>query len=155
MINRRTMLKHTALVGAALATNQTIPLAMAQRKFEPVKIGELAKLDKENATLTFSFDGQSAIVTRVAKPAKVSERVLEFKHQDATVYLAAYNLACTHAGCEVDKPNQDLHLDCPCHGSRFAVDGTVIAGPARQPLRAIGLKLEDGVLYAVDYLAVK
>jgi Rieske Fe-S protein len=155
MINRRTMLKHTALVGAALATNQATALTMAQRKFEPVKIGELAKLDKENATLSFTFDGQNAIVTRVAKPTKANERVLEFKHKDATVHVAAYNLVCTHAGCDVDKPNQDSHLDCPCHGSRFAVDGSVVGGPARQPLRAIQLKLEDGVLYAVDYLAVK
>ena len=27
--------------------------------------------------------------------------------------------------------------DCPCHGSRFSVDGTVLNGPASRPLSAL------------------
>jgi cytochrome b6-f complex iron-sulfur subunit len=154
-INRRTMLKHSALVGAALATHQTLPQVFAQSKFKPVMIATLEKLDKEFASLGFNFDGQSALLVRLPKPDKSSDRVLEVKKGDDTMYFTAYNLVCTHAGCTVNSLNRDRQLDCPCHGSRFAADGAVVMGPARQPLRGIQLKLEDGMLVAVDYVPIK
>lgn len=42
--------------------------------------------------------------------------------------------ACTHLGCEVRFNRDEQSWDCPCHGSRFAVDGTVLEGPAVSPL---------------------
>lgn len=45
----------------------------------------------------------------------------------------AISTVCTHLGCIV-KPTAE-GFECPCHGSRFAVDGSVTRGPAPQPLR--------------------
>ena len=158
-INRRTLLKHTALVSAALATSRALPVVSAQSKFQPMKIGDIAQLKDEFSTVPFRFDDQSALVTRLPKPEKPGDRVLEVKHKNTSLYLAAYNLVCTHAGCNVAKPTAEFstakELSCPCHGSRFAPDGAVLGGPAREALRPIKLKLEGDVLYAVDYATSK
>ncbi|HUF12153.1 MAG TPA: Rieske (2Fe-2S) protein [Longimicrobiales bacterium] len=46
---------------------------------------------------------------------------------------AALSPICTHLGCTVDVAGQ--RLVCPCHGSTYARDGTVLRGPAERPLR--------------------
>jgi Rieske Fe-S protein len=43
-------------------------------------------------------------------------------------------------GCIVKWNSDEQSFDCPCHGSRFAVDGTVINGPAKSDLAKIKIK---------------
>jgi len=46
-------------------------------------------------------------------------------------------LTCTHLGCTVRWNEAETTWDCPCHGSRFGHDGTVLQGPAVHDLRRI------------------
>jgi len=52
---------------------------------------------------------------------------------------------CTHSGCTVElESNPPIY--CPCHGSAFALDGSVLAGPARRPLTPYPATVEsDGI----------
>jgi Rieske Fe-S protein len=48
---------------------------------------------------------------------------------------------CTHKGCVVNKV-ADGTIDCPCHGSKFHLDGTVANGPAQAPLPTMPVTVE-------------
>ena len=50
---------------------------------------------------------------------------------------------CPHAGCELTWVAEDREAECPCHGSRFAGDGSVLSPPARADLRAYPVELLD------------
>ncbi|GGS30880.1 FAD-dependent oxidoreductase [Actinokineospora fastidiosa] len=55
-------------------------------------------------------------------------------YRDADGELHAVGLTCTHLGCVVRFNTAEHSWDCPCHGSRFDVDGEVLEGPATKPL---------------------
>jgi cytochrome b6-f complex iron-sulfur subunit len=59
----------------------------------------------------------------------------------------ALSAVCTHLGClSVCKQDAGV-IACPCHGSSFQRDGSVIAGPAPRPLPWLKMWLgEDGSL---------
>jgi len=51
-------------------------------------------------------------------------------HRDDEGELHTLSARCTHLGCIVDWNPADRAWECPCHGSRFAGDGTLVQGPA-------------------------
>lgn len=59
-------------------------------------------------------------------------------YRDEGGALHAVSARCTHLGCIVSWNGAERSWDCPCHGSRFDVDGEVLQGPAVNPLRRGG-----------------
>jgi glycine/D-amino acid oxidase-like deaminating enzyme/nitrite reductase/ring-hydroxylating ferredoxin subunit len=63
------------------------------------------------------------------------ERAAVYRDPAGTIH--AVSATCTHLGCIVHFDDADPGWECPCHGSRFAVDGSVLHGPANRPLDPI------------------
>jgi glycine/D-amino acid oxidase-like deaminating enzyme/nitrite reductase/ring-hydroxylating ferredoxin subunit len=59
-------------------------------------------------------------------------KVGAFREPDGTLHVVS--LRCTHLGCLLRFNGAERSWDCPCHGSRFDVDGSVLEGPAVRPL---------------------
>ncbi len=51
-------------------------------------------------------------------------------YRDPDGTLQGVSLRCTHLGCLLRFNAAETSWDCPCHGSRFDVDGSVLEGPA-------------------------
>lgn len=75
--------------------------------------------------------GQGAIVREGQKKLAV--------YRDEQGELHAFSAACTHLGCVVSWNSAERSWDCPCHASRFNVQGDVLHGPASAPLEAVSL----------------
>ncbi|HLF02302.1 MAG TPA: ubiquinol-cytochrome c reductase iron-sulfur subunit [Anaerolineales bacterium] len=80
-------------------------------------------------------------------PAAI-ERARIYLMQDDKGYYALDNV-CTHLGCLV-RPQESGGFACRCHGSRFTADGTVITGPAVQPLPYLELRWDATGQIVVD-----
>jgi nitrite reductase/ring-hydroxylating ferredoxin subunit len=114
--------------------------------FSSTRIGPVAQLPRlalENGRAGFAFFGD-----RVLKPGRRSIEDLApgeggivssadgkvAGYRDPTGELHAVSARCTHLGCQVRWNAAERSWDCPCHGSRFDVDGGILNGPAVRPL---------------------
>lgn len=58
-------------------------------------------------------------------------------YRDNKGVLHIVDTTCTHVGCELNWNNAEKTWDCPCHGSRFTVEGDIVEGPAVHKLKHI------------------
>ncbi len=56
-------------------------------------------------------------------------------YQDKQGATHTLSSICPHMGCIVQWNNAEESWDCPCHGSRFDCDGTLLHGPATHGLK--------------------
>jgi glycine/D-amino acid oxidase-like deaminating enzyme/nitrite reductase/ring-hydroxylating ferredoxin subunit len=77
--------------------------------------------------------GEGRLVRRRGKMLAV------YRGEDGSLH--ARSAVCTHLGCHVQWNGAERSWDCPCHGSRFGVDGEVLNGPAVEPLPEASIEL--------------
>ncbi len=122
--SRRAVLAAAALTAAAVPT-----LAACGRKHADVPSSgtDIAALDDVP-------DGETTVIYTPA-----GDPVVLTRSGDTVTALSG---VCTHQSCSV-RMEPDYIL-CPCHNSKFNADGTVISGPAPDPLPAIAVEVVDG-----------
>lgn len=64
----------------------------------------------------------------------------------ATDRLEALSAVCPHLGCAVGWDASAGNFLCPCHDSRFAVEGARLSGPSERGLDPLPIKVEGGRL---------
>jgi len=124
--------------------------AMWAELFDPNRLGQLTRpaplrrLASENAQVAARFVGDrlKKADPRPPENLKAGEGMLLEQSgggklaaaRDDAGTLHVVSARCTHLGCLVAWNPAERSWDCPCHGSRFDVDGSVLEGPAVKPL---------------------
>lgn len=49
---------------------------------------------------------------------------------------------CRHASCVVQPYEEFSAMFCPCHGSTYAIDGSILTGPTESPLRPYAFEFD-------------
>lgn len=84
----------------------------------------------------------------MVKDGNTSLMVMSNPTKPGSVY--AIDSVCTHQGCAVDWDGDKKQIICPCHGSTFNADGTVIKGAATKPLKSYEAKIDgDSILVKI------
>ncbi|MGZ4777771.1 MAG: QcrA and Rieske domain-containing protein [Thermoanaerobaculia bacterium] len=73
-------------------------------------------------------------------PLDYAEGVVRFNKEKKAFVVGTSNgvyaisAVCTHLGCIARYKSDERVIACPCHGSRFDIEGNVVHGPAPRPL---------------------
>jgi cytochrome b6-f complex iron-sulfur subunit len=93
---------------------------------------------------------------RAGSPLDYPEGVVRFNKQQKAYVIGAsggvYALSavCTHLGCITRFLSDEKCIACPCHGSRFDLEGNVIHGPAPRPLQWLEMQVDATGTLLVD-----
>ena len=64
--------------------------------------------------------------------------------------VRALSAICPHLGCAIDIGADKKSFACPCHTSRFALDGAAETGPSPRGMDPLATRVQDGWV-EVDY----
>jgi cytochrome b6-f complex iron-sulfur subunit len=132
-----------------------------RRKFTAAGLGSIAIASIGSAVFGYEFLSPNALyeppqIVDAGKPERYppgsmtqdAQSGIYIVHGPEGIY--ALSAVCTHLGCVTAwRPELDL-IACPCHGSKFHVDGVKIEGPAPRPLPWLKTWVNDDGNLMVD-----
>ena len=110
--------KTMSAAGTFISENITVMKNFA----EYVAPGEVSSVDEIKS-------GEGAIVREGLR------KIAAYRDKDGKLYRRS--AVCSHLGCHLHWNSLETCWDCPCHGSHFAPDGSVLNGPAISPLSEV------------------
>lgn len=119
------------------------PLRHTASAAEPVRVTSLDLLPSDGVPRKFSiFAARSDAWNRYAS-APVGAVYLR---RTGETTVEALNVICPHAGCFVDYDPRQGGFLCPCHNSRFGIDGGIVdrGSPSPRPLDTLEVEVRNG-----------
>jgi glycine/D-amino acid oxidase-like deaminating enzyme/nitrite reductase/ring-hydroxylating ferredoxin subunit len=109
-------------------------------------IDSFSEFVKENADVAFRFvadrfhihetDSLKRLQPGTGKVVEVDgEKIAAYRDEQGVIHTLSP--VCTHAACIVNWNGEEKSWDCPCHGARYDIDGSVLTGPATKNLPRI------------------
>jgi cytochrome b6-f complex iron-sulfur subunit len=93
---------------------------------------------------------------RAGSPLDFPEGTVKFNREHRAFVIGgpscvyALSAVCTHLGCITRYVADENAIACPCHGSRFDLEGSVTHGPAPRPLPWIEIGADEKGELVVD-----
>ncbi len=103
---------------------------------------------KENLDVVKEFISKRADSKKIKELSELANgegRLVKYEGENMALFkdeggrLHAVSPVCPHAKCVVGWNSAEKSWDCPCHGSRFSVNGELLTGPARSDLQKVEL----------------
>lgn len=130
-LSRRDVLAGLGVLGATVALAACGPSTPEQVTVEGGPAGAVARVDD--------------VPVGGAVSARLDETNLIVAQPEAGVFVA-HSARCPHEGCRVAPDGGELR--CPCHGSTFELDGTLVRGPATTGLTPVTVRVDGEFLVA-------
>jgi menaquinol-cytochrome c reductase iron-sulfur subunit len=109
---------------------------------EPIDVGDAAGL-RVGAT-----PRRVEVVAPIVKDAWTSARDVvlgaAWLRRTSPTEIVALSAVCPHLGCAIGYDAGGDTFVCPCHDSKFATDGKVLAGPSKRAMDTLDLTVRDG-----------
>ncbi|OPB92564.1 FAD-dependent oxidoreductase [Elizabethkingia occulta] len=117
--------------------------------FDPERVKPLAGFStfiKEMADVGIDFIKDKLFIEKIHSAVEIDNgeaKVVKYEGESYAVYkektgeLHILKSTCPHAHCEVRWNAAELSWDCPCHGSRFGINGRFLTGPAAKNLQRL------------------
>ena len=94
----------------------------------------------------FSFFEEKQTISAVVNIEELTHKVTK----KGTIFITKFNdeikifdAHCTHMGCLLNFNENENVFVCPCHSSKFNLDGSVLKGPAQKKLDTISYKISN------------
>lgn len=141
---------HLCWWGKLLTSSAVLALPSCQAPSDPLPTPSTFE------SLVLSFEHYPALkeiggVATVDQPELLLSLILV--RLDANRLISLWRI-CPHGACDVTFERAAQELVCPCHGSRFDVDGNLLLGPAERPLTSYATSFDTHHIYITSHIPV-